>query len=114
MLKIVKTEIEFSYDKLQFMGDHIKLSVNVDYKLIGERWDALIPIKNRFSYKIVNGNGITAEELFVILENCIERINIFIKELNPPLKSVPDLLPEPLWEDNSKRLRRKRAPKYIK
>ena len=88
------------------MGDYIRLSVNVEYRLIGERGYDIVAIKNRYSFRIVNGNGITAKELFVILENCIERINIFIKELNPPLKSVPDLLPEPLWEDNCKDLRK--------
>jgi hypothetical protein len=99
--KIVKKKIKFSFDKLQFMGDYIRLSVNVNYELIGERGSVLDPVKQpRYSYKIINANGITGEELFVVLQNCTERINTFIKNLNEPLKNVPDLLPEPVPEDH--------------
>lgn len=102
--KIVKKEIGFFYEELQFIGDYIKLTVNVDYRLIEERGNTILPVKNRYSFRIVNGNGITAEELFVILENCIQRINIFLKDLNPTLQNVPNPLPKPLWEGNYKDL----------
>lgn len=96
---IVMKEIKFSFDELQFEPEYIRLSVNVDYRLIEDKGDILIPIKNRYSYKIFNGNGIKVEELFAILKNCIQRINVFIKDLYPPLKYVPDLLPELLIQE---------------
>lgn len=96
----ISGEIKFCYD-IHFLNDYIKLNVDVAYLLIAsDRPHTITPIKNRYSYKVINRNEITGEELFIVLENCIKRLNLALQQEQPPLSNIPKVLANPLLEDN--------------
>lgn len=100
--------VKYKYD-LEFLQEYIKLNVSVVCFLKakdGNDTDTIEPIKNKYSYRVIKLNDFLPNELFIVLQNCKERLTLFLQQLRPPLKTLPQGLPSLVWEDNVEDLKR--------